>query len=130
MQYIPTKYHGAFDYVIAVLLVLGAYPLGYAGGEAQTWVAVVAGLGVACYSLLTDYEWGLARRLPVPVHTALDLVTGLVLAGSPWVLGFESQVWAPHFVAGALLMAASLTTQPRAYGLEHPAFLRVHEVGR
>ena len=123
MQYVPTRFHGMIDYAVAFALVLAAGPLGYAGGGAQTWAAVSAAVLVTAYALLTNYEWGLVRRIPVPIHLALDLLIGILLAASPWVLGFSQDVWAPHAAAGAVLAAASLTTHPRPFGLEHPALL-------
>ncbi len=123
MQYVPTRFHGAIDYLVAISLILAAPALGYAGGGAKTWAAVVAAVLVTAYSLLTNYEWGLLRRIAVPVHLALDLLTGIFLAASPWLLDFRDEVWAPHAAAGAILIAASLTTHPRPFGLEHPALL-------
>jgi hypothetical protein len=122
VQYVPTRLHGVLDYVLATAMLAGAVI--YGGGEPQVWVAVPAALAVLAVAMVTDFEWGIVRRLPVPVHMALDLLIGGALAASPWVLGFAAEVWAPHVLAGAVLIGAALTTQPRPYGLEHPAFLR------
>jgi len=125
VQFVPTRFHAAIDYLVALTLILAGPVLGYAGGGAETWGAVAAAIVVTVYSLLTNYEWGLLRRIPVPVHLALDLLTGILLAASPWLLGFGDEVRVPHAAAGAVLIAASLTTHPRPFGLEHPAQLLI-----
>jgi hypothetical protein len=112
------------DYGLAAALMAAA--LGMGGDGAPMWTLLAAAAAVLGLSLLTDYEWGVRRRTPVPVHMGGDLLIGLALAVSPWMLGFAgvgAAGWAPHVVAGLVLIGAALTTQPRAYGLEHPAVL-------
>ena len=111
MRIIPTRVHGMADYLLGVLLVLAPWLFGFAEGGAQTWVPVVLGAGVVLYSLLTDYELGLVRRIPMRVHLGLDLAGGVVLAASPWVFGFADDVWLPHLVLGILEIGAALTTR-------------------
>src|SRR4028119_1074881 len=85
---IPTGVHGRLDY-LAVGVNL-AFPR-LLGLHDAPWAAVVprigglAGLG---YSLITDYELGVLRALPMPAHLALDAAKGLCMALSPWLFGF------------------------------------------
>jgi hypothetical protein len=56
------------------------------------------------------------RRLPMPVHLWLDGLSGLLLAASPWLFGFDQQVCAPHVALGILeVLAAFLTNTVPGY---------------
>jgi hypothetical protein len=111
VRFIPTRVHGALDYIVGVLLVAAPWLFGFDRGGAETWVPVVLGAGAILYSLFTDYELGVVRRIPMPVHLTLDLASGVLLAVSPWLFGFADYVWAPHLVLGLFEVGVSLTTQ-------------------
>jgi SPW repeat-containing protein len=111
MRFIPTRVHGIIDYVMGVLLIIAPWVLGFNRGGAETWVPVVLGAGVIVYSLLTQYELGVAKVIPMPVHLGLDMAGGTILAVSPWLFGFADQVWMPHVVLGILEIGVALFTQ-------------------
>ncbi|HEU0076833.1 MAG TPA: SPW repeat protein [Longimicrobiaceae bacterium] len=107
---LSTRVHGVLDYLVGALLAASPWLLGFARGGAETWVPVVVGAGVVAYSLFTDYELGMVRRLQMGVHLWLDGIGGVVLAASPWVLGFDDRVWVPHLALGLFEVAAALLT--------------------
>lgn len=111
---LPTRIHGVLDYLLGAALIAAPWLLGFAAGGAETWVPVGAGVLVIGYSLLTDYELGLLRRIGMPVHLYLDALLGVLLAVSPWLLGFDTAVWIPHVALGAVevLTAAVTDTVP------------------
>ena len=74
---------------------------------------VLLGAGAIAYSLMTDYELGVVRRLSMGTHLWMDGVSGVLLAASPWLFGFAEYVWAPHLILGILEIGAALTTQTR-----------------
>ena len=111
MRFIPTRVHGMLDYIVGVLLIAAPWLFGFAQGGAETWVPVILGAGALLYSLFTDYELGLMRRLPMPTHLMLDLGAGLFLAASPWIFGFAEYVWVPHVLVGLLEVGAALMTE-------------------
>ena len=113
MQFIPTRTHGILDYVVGALLVVAPWLLGFADGGPAQWVPVILGLGVIVYSLLTNYELGLARVIPMPVHLGLDFLGGLVLAASPWLFGFADQIIWPHLLIGVIEMITAVSTYRR-----------------
>ena len=102
MRFIPTRIHGMLDYLMGLLLIASPWIFGFDEGGAKQWLPVILGAGAIAYSLLTDYELGVVRLLPMPVHLALDLGSGLLLAVSPWLFGFNDDVWAPHLILGLL----------------------------
>jgi hypothetical protein len=115
MRFIPTRVHGVLDYLVGVVLMMAPWLLNFARGGAETIVPVVLGAGLIAYSLCTDYELGLVRRIPMNTHLTLDLIGGILLAASPWLFGFSDVIWQPHLIVGIIEIGASLMTQ-RAVG--------------
>ena len=111
MRFIPTRVHGLLDYLVGLLLIAAPWVFNFARGGAETWVPVALGVGALVYSVFTDYELGLVRRLPMGTHLTLDLLSGLLLAASPWLFGFSDFVWVPHVVLGVLEVGAALMTK-------------------
>jgi hypothetical protein len=111
MRVLPTRIHGILDYLVGLALIAAPWVLDFADGGAEQWVPVLLGIGVVLYSVVTDYELGLARALPMPVHLWLDFGGGLVLAVSPWLFGFAEAIWWPHVLFGVLEMGVSLLTR-------------------
>lgn len=111
MRFVSTRVHGVLDYLTGALLIIAPWLFGFANGGAAQWVPVVLGAGIIVVSLLTAYEWGIVRTIPMPVHLGIDLASGALLAVSPWLFGFAPLVWLPHFLVGLLEVGASLITQ-------------------
>ena len=113
MRFIPTKFHAPLDYIVGVALIAMPWIFQFSDITAATVVTVVLGSGLIAYSLLTDYELGVVRVLPMWVHNTLDIVAGVVLAASPWIFGFaddSANVWMPHVVVGLAAVVLGLTT--------------------
>lgn len=111
MRFIPTNLHGVVDYLTDALLIVAPWLFGFAQGGAETWVPVVLGAGVIVYSLLTDYELGVARVLSMGAHLGLDAAGGILLAASPWLFGFSDVVYWPHLIIGVFEVLAAFTTR-------------------
>jgi hypothetical protein len=110
---IPTRIHGMLDYAMGLLLMLSPWMFGFAANGPETWIPVTLGAGAIVYSLLTAYELGAARVIPMNLHLVFDAVAGALLAVSPWVFNFSHYVWVPHVVLGLLEIGAALMTDPR-----------------
>lgn len=113
MRFIPTKVHGILDYMMGILLVSSPWFFDFADNGAETWVPVILGAGAIIYSLITDYELSLARTISMKTHLTLDLLSGVLLAASPWIFGFADYVYMPHLILGILEIGASLMTKTR-----------------
>ncbi|MFC7398700.1 SPW repeat protein [Chelatococcus sp. GCM10030263] len=111
MQVIPTRTHGIIDYIVGIILIIAPYLLGFADGTAAQWVPMILGATTIVYSLLTNYELGAVRILPMPVHLGLDGLSGLLLAASPWLFGFADRVFWPHLIIGLFEIVASISTR-------------------
>jgi hypothetical protein len=114
MRFIPTRVHGVLDYVTAGVLIATPSMLGFRKNGLQTWLPIALGLGTIGYSLLTDYELGLFKVIPMPMHLALDAANGALLAASPWLFGFAEEISAPHLGLGLfeIVVTASSQTTP------------------
>jgi SPW repeat len=116
MRVISTKTHGAIDYMTGAALLAAPALLGISDEPAASRVLRGAGLAAAAYSLLTDYEFGLVRVIPMPTHLAIDAASDVLLAASPWLFGFGdrgSRYRLPHVVVGAAEVLAALTSKAR-----------------
>ena len=87
---------------------------GFADGSGAQWVPQILGAAAIIYSLLTDYELGVVRVIPMPVHLGLDFASGLLLLASPWLFGFADRIAWPHVLFGLIEIGASLMTQTRS----------------
>jgi hypothetical protein len=110
VRVIPTRVHAVFDHTVSLLLIVAPWLFDFARGGPETWVPVLLGVAGIGYSLLTDYERGLVRLIPMPIHLLLDILLGVVLVVAPWLFGFAKYVWAPHTIFGLLAIALALTT--------------------
>ena len=114
---ISTKVHGYLDYAVGALLIAAPWLFGFAEGGAETWVPVILGVSAILYSLMTNYELGVTKGISMGTHLTLDLLSGVLLAASPWIFGFADYVYVPHLVLGILEIGASLLTSRKpAYG--------------
>jgi len=111
MRFIPTKVYGVMDYIMGILLIASPWLFDFNRGGMETWIPVILGVGALVYSVMTDYELGLTRTLTMPTHLTLDLVSGILLAVSPWIFGFADYVYLPHLVLGIIEIGVSLMTK-------------------
>ncbi len=116
MRFLPTRVHALLDYSTGLLLIALPFLLGLTRGSSETWgaeawIPIALGSAAIVYSLLTNYELGLLRILPMPVHLMLDAGSGVLLAASPWLFGFADRIYLPHLILGFLEISASLITR-------------------
>lgn len=114
LRVIPTGVHGALDYLASGINL--AFP-GLLGLHDVPWAALIPridGLVGAGYSLITDYELGVLKVLPMPAHLAFDAAKGVFMASSPWLFGFAkngSRYWMPHVLMGTADVLAAITSK-------------------
>lgn len=107
---LSTKVHGYIDYLMGLILILSPLIFVLPAGAAST-VPIVLGAGVIVYSLITDYELGLLKILPMSTHLIIDIIAGVILAASPWLFGFAAEVYLPHLIFGVLEIGAGIFTE-------------------
>lgn len=101
---IPLKVHNILDYVGGLLLLLTPSLFGFADIDAARNFFVFGGMALIGYSLFTNYEIALWRKIPLGVHMALDVVLGVAAILAPYVFGYSLLLTgtqlAAHWVAG------------------------------
>lgn len=108
---ISSRVHGALDYLSGALLIASPWLFGFADGGYAQWVPIVVGATILLVSLITDYEFSLAKLIPLRVHLSLDVLSGALLASSPWLFGFADVVYWPHVLLGIAEVGAGLLTR-------------------
>jgi hypothetical protein len=117
MRFIPSFVHGLMDYIVGIALAASPWLLGFSEVRLAVYIAVILGLGAMLYSLLTNYELGVIRVIPFPIHLMIDFASGLFLFACPWLFGFSSLVSGPFITFGLLEMGAAALTNPHVVGL-------------
>lgn len=114
MRFIPTQTCGFLEYILFTLLSLNPWIFGYNYGRMETWLPFGLGVTGLIYSMFTDYESAIWRKIGVRTHLALNFIGGSFLAFSPWIFGFSQIVWIPFVVFGVLEIALSLFTKTKS----------------
>lgn len=118
IRFLPTKVHGALDYVVGVALILAPNIFQFADvGGTAVFIPRVLGVVLIVYSLITRYEWGVIKLISMPYHLMIDFLAALFLALSPFLFGFsnkEPNTWLPHVVVGIAVLVVVIVskTQP------------------
>ncbi len=120
LQFIPTRVHGVLDYVNGAALLAAPELLQTKDERRAALVSRLAGGGATVTTLMTDFELGAVKAIPVPVHLMLDAASGALLTSAPWLLGYAkggARYWLPHAFLGTteVLAAAATKTKPSYY---------------
>ena len=116
MKKVSTRAHGIMDYISGLIIIASPWLLNFADGTIAQWLPVVIGVVLLLSSIMTNYESGLVRIIPMPVHLWLDIFVGALLLVSPWVFGFADRIYLPHVIFGLFEMGAGFMTQT------HPSY--------
>lgn len=116
MKHINSRAHGVLDYVVGALLIVAPFLFGFSEDEPARNAAWIVGAGTLLYSLVTAYELSIAKLIPYRVHLGLDLIAGIFLAASPWLMGFADRIVAPHLIVGVLEIGVALLSRATVSG--------------
>ena len=115
LRYIPTKVHGALDYIVAIALLLAPMIFGFQEvGGAAVAIPMVLGAGLFLYSLFTNYEWGVFKVIDMRYHLIVDVVASTLLLLSPFLFGFIGEApnaWLPHIAVGVTVILVVLCSK-------------------
>lgn len=105
------------DYVVGVALLLAPniFQFDHVGGAAVL-IPRLLGAVLIVYSLLTRYEWGLIKVVPMTYHLMIDFAAAVFLAASPFIFGFineEANAWLPHIAVGIAVIIVVLVSKTR-----------------
>ena len=114
VRIIPTGLHGTLDYLASGANLAFPRLLGLQDAPWAVRVPRIDGVAGAGYSLITDYELGALKVLPMPTHLAFDAAKGIFMAASPWLFGFAKngrRYWLPHVLMGSADVLAAIATK-------------------
>ena len=110
LRFISTKTHGVLDYLTAGTLLTLPRALGWS--PSVTNLLTGAAAGTLVYSLLTRYEFGVMRVLPMTAHLTLDAMSGALLCAAPALLPEEDAAVSAALVGiGAFELGAALASK-------------------
>jgi hypothetical protein len=111
MKPISTLMHGVIDYATVATIMAG--PRRMSMSPALSGVLAMSAIGSLGYSLMTRYELGVVKTLPMKTHLMLDAIVGAKTLMLPFLFSRESMpVKATLFGLGLFELAAAYMTQP------------------
>jgi predicted transporter len=110
MKIISRKLHGGLDYASALILIVSPWLFNFEDVSAAKTVAIAAGILILAMSLLTNYEAGAMKMIPMSMHLNADVLLGIVLLLSPWLFGFSDQTYLFHVIMGLFAIGSGLMT--------------------
>lgn len=114
MRLLSPKVHGIIDYLVVVFLWLSPSLFGLTGFTA-TFIYVLGAIHLAL-TLITDFEMGAIKMIPLRIHGMIELVVAIFLFVSPWIFGVSEEVLNRNFLMGfgvAVLAVFVLTDYQR-----------------
>lgn len=100
--------HAIGDYLIGALLLVGPWLFRFADDLRSALATQAFGIAIIGYSLFTDYEPSVRRKISIRTHMRLDIICGALLIGAPWLFKFSPITWIPHLVIGIVIAARAL----------------------
>jgi hypothetical protein len=119
---VTTRTHGILDYVLGPVLFLAPNLFGFADVEGPAvWVPRLIGALALVQAIVTRFEVGLVKLLPMRFHLFNDYAAGIFLAASPWLLSFHDpanqRLWVPHVIAGVAILVVTALTEKAPRGV-------------
>lgn len=110
---INTKLHGILDYVFGFILML-PWIVNYHGNSTDSVMIASVGALTLIMSLLTNYELGLIKVIPMKVHLVIDVLSGLFLIALPFLFPLYHYYlyWPVLLGAGELLIVILSSAKP------------------
>lgn len=100
MRFIPSFIHGILDYLTGIFLIAMPSIFGFDNEHTAATICDVAGGAVIIYSTFTNYELGISKNINLRIHLLLDLISGILLAVSPFVFELPDQARMPFIITG------------------------------
>jgi len=141
MTTINTKLHGLLDYSLGITLMLSPWIFNYSKGtQAELWIPIISGAVAISYTLFTDAEFGIIKKIKLSNHFLLDLLLGSFLVAAPKLFDYTGYVYLlPYLWIGLLKIFISLAAgntlhskhieqSPRALHLNQSFKSFIHQV--
>lgn len=114
MGFISTKAHTIIGLVVGVALLFAPALFGFTDNEAASMVSMIVGSFIILNEIITTSPYSPFKLVRMKVHIAIDVITGVFLAVSPWLFGFYdadmNHQWVPHLIVGIMVAGYALLT--------------------
>ncbi|WCT10248.1 SPW repeat domain-containing protein [Mucilaginibacter jinjuensis] len=111
--FISTKLIGALDYITGIILIASPWLFGYYNiSSAALFIPVFLGAMQIIMAIFSNYELGIMKVLPMPLHSFLNGFVGFWLLVSPFLYGFCNIVFWPQVILGILLLMMAIYAKP------------------
>ncbi|MBB3660855.1 hypothetical protein FHX15_006127 [Rhizobium sp. BK650] len=109
MRFVPSLVHGLADYVCGAFLLAG--PILLQEPEPARHAIMMIGSLVLLNSVLTDYEAGIHRLLPLRIHLCFDTILGAAVLALSLILTLSPVMAVMAWLSGLLTVALATTTK-------------------
>lgn len=117
---IPTHWHTFFDYITALVLLVSPWMMDFEEHGVASLISWIAGGLIAVQALATNYEGGLIRIIPIPVHLSVDVLLGSFLIILPFLLDVPVSVHILNTFLGFTILGLGLFTRRKMQRYEIP----------
>jgi hypothetical protein len=111
---INTKLHAILDYALAFLLLL-PWIVTFNAKSPDSILFFFLGSIIIIYSLMTDYELGMVKLIPMKAHLAFDFVSGLILVLTPLLFDMYSYYMYWPAMLGVAMILLSVFSSSVSY---------------
>jgi SPW repeat len=125
MRFITTKFHAVLDYLSSAFLITFPWTFNFNSGGAAQMIPFILGIMIIIMSVFTNYEAGIVKIIPMPIHLKINIMTGMFLIASPWIFNFNHQVYLPHLILGVFEISVGLLTERLPY-YQRRLFRNIH----
>ena len=108
---ISRKTHGVFDYVMSAVLIASPWMCGFSTEVVNRQIALILGIAVALYSLVTKYDLGMIGILPFAFHRFLDLAVGVFLGSAFLHIASGDRGGLVFAILGVMILFNTFTTE-------------------
>lgn len=113
---LPLRLHASSEPVVALVLIVAPFVLGFSDVDAARNVSIAAGGVVALQAASTRWRWALVKVIPLGVHAMTDTLIGALLLAAPFVLEYHDDstaAWIVHVVVAVGLVSSAWATDWR-----------------
>ena len=123
MRILSPRFHGALDYVAAIVLIVAPFLLGlHHSNMLAMLLSLVLGVALLGYSMVTDYAYGITGALSFKIHLIFDTLAGIGAVAAPFIFGFAATAKWYYIVMGVgVLIVVALTdmrVSDETFGME------------
>lgn len=115
MTLISSRIHTIIGLVVGVALLAAPWLFAFADeGGAAVMVPLVLGAFILLSELTTTSPLSPVKLVPMNIHIMVDILTGIILAASPWLFNFytlEPNAWLPHLIVGIVIIGYAVLTR-------------------